>query len=108
MSNITFNIIPPSGPASNISNIRVSGIVSTIINILLGGAGIISFIYLLWGGWAWIMSGGDKDALERARKRVTTSLVGLAIVFSSYALLYLLRSFFGVNLIQLQLNAIGS
>lgn len=108
MSSITINIVPDSGPASNISNIKASGIVSTVINILLGGAGIIAFIYLLWGGWAWIMSGGDKDALERARKRVTTSLVGLAIVFSSYALLYLIQGFFGINLIELKLNRIGS
>lgn len=106
MSNITINIVPDSGPAENLNRIRPSDLVSTTINILLGGAGIVSFIYFLWGSWQWIMSGGDKDALDRARRRITTSLVGLALVFSSYALLYLVRSLFDVDLIQLNLTPI--
>jgi len=80
---------------------------TTVLNLLLGAAGIASFIFLLWGGIQWILAGGDKEGTEKARKRITNSLIGLAIVFSAYALLYIIRALFGVDLIQINISQIG-
>jgi hypothetical protein len=54
------------------------------------------------------MAGGDKDAIEKARKKIVNALIGLAIVFSAYAILFVIRVLFNVNLIQFDLNALGS
>jgi hypothetical protein len=75
---------------------------------MLGIAGVISFIFLLWGGLQWIMAGGDKEGTEKARKKITAALIGLAIVFSAYALLYILRALFNIDLIQVNLQQIGT
>ena len=80
----------------------------TVLNIMLGVAGVASFIVLLWGGLQWILAGGDKEGTEKARKKITAALIGLAIVFSAYALLFILRSLFNVDLIQVNLTSIGS
>jgi hypothetical protein len=80
----------------------------TLINVLMGVSGVVSFIFLLWGGLQWIMAGGDKEGTEKARKKITSALIGLAIVFSAYALLYILRALFNVNLIQFELRQIGT
>jgi hypothetical protein len=106
LASIPIDIVPQTGPAQQISDISAPAVVATLINILLGGAGVISFIYLLLGGWNWIMAGGDKDSLDKARRKVSGSLVGLAIVFSSYALIYLMRTFFGVDLIRVNIEPI--
>ncbi|MEK7503883.1 MAG: hypothetical protein AAB550_00035 [Patescibacteria group bacterium] len=58
----------------------------TAINLILITASVASFIFLLVGALQWIMSGGDKEGLDKAKKRITSALVGLAITFSVYAL----------------------
>jgi hypothetical protein len=97
---VIINLKDTSSPYRNLYNLRPSAYVRTAINILLGAAGVLAFLYLLFGGIRWITAGGDKDALDKARKHITQALIGLAIVFSVYALLYVVQVLFGVNLIQ--------
>jgi Type IV secretion system pilin len=101
-----INIRDTSGPYANLYGLRPSAYVRTGINLLLGAAGVLAFIFLLLGGVQWITAGGDKDALDKARKRVTQAVIGLAVVFSVYALLYIVQVLFGVNLIQFVINNI--
>jgi hypothetical protein len=83
-------------------------VVGAAINLILGGAGIVAFIFLLWGGLQWILAGGDKEGTEKARKKITSALIGLAIVFSAYALLFIVRALFGVNIISVNLQQLGT
>lgn len=105
---IKKNIKIGNTDASVITDLKPSSFVTTAINLLLGSAGIISFFMLLWGGVQWILAGGDKEGTEKARKRITAALVGLAIVFSAYALLFIIQSLFGIELLQVNLTAIQS
>ena len=89
-----------------IANITPTRYVTAAINILLGAAGIAAFIFLLWGGIQWILAGGDKEGTEKARKKIPNALIGLAVVFSAYALLYIIRVLFNVDVISLNLNNI--
>ena len=89
-------------------NYTPSMFLRTLINVMLGIAGVVSFVFLLWGGLQWILAGGDKEGTEKARKKITSALIGLAIVFSAYALLYILRALFNIDLIQVNIAQIGS
>lgn len=89
-----------------LSNITVQGVISFIINAILIVAGLFSFLYLLWGGVQWILAGGDKEGTEKARKRITAALIGLAIVFSAYALALLVKSIFGVDILNFTIPSI--
>ena len=60
-------------------------------------AGILVFVFLVWGGIQWMSSGGDKTKTEEAQKRITSALVGLAIVAGSWALIKIISYFFGVD-----------
>lgn len=70
---------------------------------LVAGA-VIFFIMLLIGAIQWISSGGDKAATEAARGRITNAIVGLVILLSLFAIANLLGSFFGVNILRLNLG----
>ena len=102
-----FNIDVP-GPYIGLQNLRPSQYATTIVNLLLGAAGVLSFIFLLWGGLQWITAGGDKDAIEKARRKILQSLIGLAIVFSAYAIMYIIRVTFQINVIQIRFRPLGT
>ena len=104
----TINIDDAGSELGIVSTVKFDQIVSTLISVLLGVAGIISFIMLLWGGLQWILSGGDKEGTEKARKRITAALIGLAVVFSAYALIYIVGTLFGIDAFTFTLPQIGA
>jgi len=65
---------------------------------------IIFFFMLILGAIQWISSGGDKQALEGARGRVTNAIIGLVILFSLFAVLNLIQTFFGISIMTLDIG----
>ena len=60
-------------------------------------AALATLIYLLWGAFEWITSGGDKTALENARNKIVHAIIGLVIVAVIWALFGLVQNFLGIN-----------
>lgn len=85
------------------TGLTIEGIVSGFIKLVLVVAGLAFFFILVLGGVHWILSGGDKAKTEGARNQITAALVGLVIVFSAWAILQLIKTFFGVDLFQLSI-----
>jgi len=83
-------------------------IVGGAINLILISVTLIAFLFLLIGGVQWVMAGGDKEGTEKARKRITAALVGLAITFSAYAIAFIVNAVFGVNVFTLTLPSLGN
>jgi hypothetical protein len=65
---------------------------------------LVFFGMLVFGGIQWMTAGGDKAALEGARGKVVSSLIGLFILFSSYVIIKLFELLFGINIIELDLG----
>lgn len=89
------NISVPPGALTNFGPI-LSGIVSWLLLI----AFLLSFIYLVLGGLAWITSGGDKAGVEAARNKIIAAIVGLIIVASGWAIFSLIGGAIGFNPLQ--------
>lgn len=87
----------PQPPGFEIEDLGL--LISRAIAIALMLAGILVFVYLVWGGIQWITSGGDKAKTEEARARITAALVGLAIVAAAWAVMQLVAYFFGIQVI---------
>jgi len=67
--------------------------------------GMIIFLFMLiWGAVSWISSGGDKAHIENARGRITSALVGLVILFSTFAVIKLIEVFFGINILSIDIG----
>lgn len=49
-------------------------------------------------------SGGDKVAVENARKRITNAIIGLLILFFIFAFVNLLEAFLGVSILELDIG----
>ena len=89
----TLGVPQPSGMVIN----DLGKLISNVISVAFLLAGILTFVFLVWGGIDWLTSGGDKTKTEGARNRITAALVGLAIVAASYAIMKLISYFFGVG-----------
>lgn len=90
-----------NNPVSNPNVQTVGGFISAIIPYAYVIAGILVFIYLLIGGFRFITSGGDKQAITEAREQIYAALIGFAIIFASYFLLQLAEVIFGFKVTSL-------
>jgi len=69
----------------------------SVLNVILGIAGITFFILLLSSGFKFITSGGDPKALEGAKKTLTYAIGGLILIIVSYLILLLIKEITGVD-----------
>ena len=60
--------------------------IMTIIQYLLGFLGIIAIIIMLDGGFIWLTSAGNEEKVGQAKKIITAGIIGLVIIFVSYAI----------------------
>lgn len=91
------------GGFQNLAGLTIPNLVSAFIRLAIVVAGIVFFFILVIGGIRWIASGGDKAQTEAARNQITAALVGLVIVFAAWAILALIKTFFGVDIFSLSL-----
>jgi hypothetical protein len=94
------------GPWANISEeTNASSILSTVISNAIGamtiGAGIWFLFQTIIAGYNYMNAAGDKTRIENAGRKLTNSLIGIAIVVAAYGLLALIGSFLGIEFLNL-------
>ena len=62
----------------------VEELIGAVFNAILGIVGALALILLALGGIQYMSSGGDKIAVEQARGRITSAIVGLVVVFGAW------------------------
>ncbi|MDO8498114.1 MAG: hypothetical protein Q7S61_06255 [bacterium] len=50
-------------------------------------AGLAALIYLLLGAFAWVTSGGSKEAVDAAQKKIQAAIVGLILIVAVLAII---------------------
>lgn len=74
--------------------------ISNAISLALIGSGLFALLYLIWGAFDWIISGGDKGAIEGARNKIIHSIIGLCLVAGAWAIFTLVQFFLGLELLK--------
>ena len=69
-----------------------------LITLIFIAAVVIALFFLAWGAVRWILSGGDKAAVEAARGQIVAAIVGLVVLFLAFLLINVLLGFFNVNI----------
>lgn len=76
----TSNII--DNPVKEITNL--GALLSPLLNITFYLAAFLSFAYLVWGAFSYIMAQGKKEDLAKARARITWAIIGLIVVLMAF------------------------
>src|SRR3970040_584184 len=95
--------LDPQGQFESLKYISADNIVSSFVLILLTVSSILFLFNLLFGGIRWMLSGGEKERVDRAKRQLINALIGLVIVFSAFAIVDLINVFFGINLFLLEI-----
>lgn len=99
----SFTVNQPAGygvSADGDEGVLLQTVLTNAITIVFLLAGIFVVFFLLWGGIDWIMSGGDKEKVASARKKITSALIGLVLVSLTFVIANLLGTIMGFNPLQ--------
>jgi cysteine-rich repeat protein len=69
--------------------------VGNIINVALSLLGIVAVGIVLFAGFTWMTANGDSGKIDRAKAMLRNGIIGLAIIFSSWAITTFLLSTLG-------------
>lgn len=111
----SLNLCPKDGTGfgplcSKATSDKTGNILGFLINIAFIFAVVIALFYLIWGGIKWILSGGDKAAVETARATIVAAVIGLIVTFAAYFILNVVVGIFipGFQLNNIQLPSINN
>jgi len=70
-------------------------VAANIVQVVLGFVGILFMVLIIYGGFQWMTasSSGEKDAINNAKKTLTTAVVGLIIIIAAYSITYYITSY---------------
>ena len=79
----------------------LSRIISNALGVMTIGAGLYFLFQVIIAGYNYMNAAGDKARIENAGRKLTNSLIGLAIVIAAYGLLALIGTFLGIEFLKL-------
>lgn len=75
----------------------IQAVVASLINIAFMAAGLVAVIYLIVGGYRYITSSGNQEAIEGAKATIFNAIIGLIIIFLSFLIVNYLLGALGVT-----------
>lgn len=96
--------LSPASPDQAIS--QFSSLLQAMIGILIVAAAVVFFFMFLIGAIKWITSSGDKAQIESARATIMNALIGLVIALSLFAIIKLIETIFGFDILQINIGAL--
>ncbi|MEK9201073.1 MAG: hypothetical protein AAB909_03830 [Patescibacteria group bacterium] len=99
------------GPLGNTRNLYLGGantggafekVISLVIGVLTVSAGLWFLFQIFTGAISWISSGGDKQAVQNAQKRMSHAIIGLFVLVAAYGLIATVELVFGLQILDFQ------
>ena len=59
-------------------------IIANVVVYALGFVGLLFLGSVIFAGWQWMSSGGNEENISKAKKRLVSSIIGIAVVASAY------------------------
>lgn len=73
----------------------ISKFLSNGITLLYSIAAIVLIFMILMGAFGWMTSGGDKEKLASAQKRIINAIIGIILFGVAFAIIQVLGTFTG-------------
>ena len=70
------------------SNPNPQALIGKIINAVLGIVGSLALAMFIYGGFTWMLAGGNSEAVTKGKNILVWATMGLVVIFTSYALVH--------------------
>ncbi len=85
----------------NLAGLSLGEIISQeIIPLFFPVAGVAMLIYLIYGGYTWMLSSGDPKKVAQAQGIITNAIIGFIIIFASYWIVQLVGELLDIQAIR--------
>ena len=93
----TFGTIkpPPEVAPLGVGAEGINSLLNNLIGLFFAAGGIAFIIMFVWGAVQMILSGGDKEAISKARSKITWAITGVVLMSLSYFIFQLLEAITG-------------
>lgn len=75
----------------------ISKFLSNGVVLILSLAIIALLLMLIWGAYEWTTSGGDKEKLSSAQKKIINAIIGIILLAITFAVIQVLGQFTGIK-----------
>lgn len=72
----------------DVSSTTLAESISNIVKIALGFLGIIFLVLILYAGFTWMTAAGNDDKIDKAKKIISASVIGVTIVICAYIITF--------------------
>lgn len=83
---LNFLILATPAFAQSADVDKVQNFIKNIIQLLVTFSGFVAAGFIVWGGFGYITSSGNPESLERSKRTILYSAVGLAITLGAYVI----------------------
>lgn len=81
------DILPSSfGNSTGLGQGDLKQTIGNLIKVALGFLGVVAVVIVLYGGFKWMVSGGNDEKVGEAKRLIISGIIGLAIILSAYAI----------------------
>lgn len=97
-----LQILPAGGipTGGDSATFVIQNVVRWGVTFLFVIATLLALAFLIWGGISWITSGGSKEGIDAARKKITYAIIGLVVALLAFFIINTIGDLFGVNLLN--------
>ena len=79
------------------SSQSLSDLVANVIRILLIFAGVIAIVFVIIGGYQYVVSGGNEETAEKGKKTLINAIIGIVVIVLAYAIINVIVNLVGSN-----------
>ncbi len=99
---MAFEFIPSAMAQTSISvtdleQLNLNDMVYLFAALAILGSGILAIVFIFFGGFSFILSGGDETKVKQAIHTIRYAIIGLVISLLSFVVVPLVGRLFGVN-----------
>jgi len=76
-------------------------LISRILTAVMALAALSVLLFLIWGAFDWINSGGEKSKIESARNKMTGAVTGMFVLAAVLVLFMFIQTVFGIEIIKI-------
>lgn len=92
---------------SDVSNYNIPEVINKGLAYAILFAGVLSVVFIIFGGFAFILSGGEEGKIKQAVGTIRSAIIGLVITIFSVVIVQAVGQFIGLNVVKyLDLNDI--